>query len=403
MTIERLFNENEDSFIYRVCSLKGIEGLEDWDRVGKFLNEKLGYNYSSSKYRKVYQSAKKMEEARKNITHSIESELEELEALKQEITNEKIKLQTLNLEKNRVNREDARWELFYENIGKYIESKERPKFDEPKIVEHNNTEYILGIADVHAGALWSTPSNEYSMKIVQDRFNELLDYTEDFVIEKGLSKLNIVLLGDLIDGVLRISNLQMQDSKVSKACADIAEIIGEFVDRLTVDCEIQVDLYDAVYGNHSTQRYLGQNKNYDMLEDLGYTISRYIQCYLRNNKNVRMFTPNDGEMYLEFNINGFNLIAFHGHTIKNLDTAIRDLSMKNRKFYDYSLSGHIHSYSDITEGVDGLHDVQNIRFPSFCGADPYADSIFKQSKASAIVIGLEKDYGYTEMKKFILN
>lgn len=401
MEYRRYDMETDDELIYRICSEKDKIGT--WTDVSDILNELLDQDYTESKYRKAYQSAQKIINSKQNALAEFDEQKQELVQLRDELKSERIKLQTLNLERNRIDREDARWELFYENIGKYVESKPRPNFQKCLMLESNDTEYILGIADVHAGALWATPSNEYSMKIVEDRFAELLDYTEQFIEEKELTHLNIILLGDLIDGVLRMSNLQTQDSKVSKACADIAEIIGEFVDRLTVDCHIHINLYDAVYGNHSTQRYLGQSKNYDMLEDLGYTISRHIKCYLRNNQNVDMFTPKDGEMYLEFELNGFNIIAFHGHTIKNLNTAIKDLTMRNRKFYDYSLSGHIHSSSEITEGVDKLHDVQDIRFPSFCGADPYADSIFKQSKASAMIIGLEKDYGYTEMKKFILN
>lgn len=401
MKIKRYENESDDELIYRVCSLK--EEIGTWEDIADILNDLLNQEYSSSKYRKAYQYFNKMLDANQSKFVDCETQLQELEELKEELRKERKKLQTVNLERNRIDRQDARWELFYENIGQYVKSKERPKFETNEYFSDSDIEYILGIADVHAGANWSTQSNEYNMKIVQDRFNILFEQTKDFVEEKGLQKLNVVLLGDLIDGVLRITNLQMQDTKVSKACADIAEIIGEFVDKLTVECKIQIDLYDAVYGNHSTQRYLGQTNNYDMLEDLGYTISRHIQCYLRNNPNVKMFMPQEGEMYLEFEINGFNIIAFHGHTIKKLNTAIKDLTMRNRKFYDYSLSGHIHSDAVITEGVSGLHDVQDIRFPSFCGADPYADSLFKQSKGSAMIIGLEKDFGYTEMKKFILN
>lgn len=402
MDIKRYDGEDEFSYIYRVCDAKTSE---TWDEIGDYLNDKLGKNQSSSSYRKPYQYTQRMVEANKERFYDVDARIEELEQLKEDIRKERQKLHTVNLERNRIDREDGRWELFYENIGQYVEakSKYRPKFSKVGSYKNNNMEYLLGIADVHGGASWSTSSNEFSMKILQDRFDILLEKTEAFINEKNLTNFNIVLLGDLIDGVLRISNLQMQDTKVSKACADISEIIGEFVDRLTVDCHVHINLYDAVYGNHSTQRYLGTTNNYDMLEDLGYTISRYIQCYLRNNANVDIFMPKDNEMYLEFELNGFNFIAFHGHTIKNLDSAIKDLTMRNRKFYDYSLSGHIHSSATVTEGTSELHDVQDIRFPSFCGSDPYADSIFKQSKGSALIVGFDKDFGYTEMKKFILN
>lgn len=401
MQFQRLENETDDQLIYRICSQKELIG--SWDDVAKVLNEILGNNYSESTYRKKYQSFSKMLESNEHLFCDYDTQVESLKKQIEDLRKEKIKVQTLNLERNRIDRNDARHELFYENIGKYIQSKEHPNFYVNDEYIDRQIEYILGIADVHMGALWDTPTNEYSDKIVKDRFEILLEETERFVFDHKLDRLTVVLLGDLIDGVLRISNLQMQDSKVSKAVADVSEIIGEFIDRLSTDCEIHIDVYDAVYGNHSTQRYLGTTKNYDMLEDLGYTIGRYIRSYLRNNKNVNFYMPKENEMYIEFELNGFNFIAFHGHTIKSLDNAIKDLSMRNRKFYDYSLSGHIHSGAEITEGVSEMHNVQDIRFPSICGSDPYADSIFRQSKAGAMICGFEKDKGYVQTERIILN
>lgn len=401
MQFYRLDNETDDQLIYRICSQKELIG--SWDDVAKVLNEVLGNNYSESAYRKKYQSFSKMLESNEHLFCDYDTQVESLKQQIEDLRKEKIKVQTLNLERNRIDRNDARHELFYENIGKYIQSKEHPNFYVNDEYIDRQIEYILGIADVHMGALWDTPTNEYSDKIVKDRFEILLEETERFVFDHNLDKLTVVLLGDLIDGVLRISNLQMQDSKVSKAVADVSEIIGEFIDRLSTDCEIHIDVYDAVYGNHSTQRYLGTTKNYDMLEDLGYTIGRYIKSYLRNNENVNFYMPKENEMYIEFELNGFNFIAFHGHTIKSLDNAIKDLSMRNRKFYDYSLSGHIHSGAEITEGVSEMHNVQDIRFPSICGSDPYADSIFRQSKAGAMICGFEKDKGYVQTERIILN
>ena len=401
MQFYRLDNETDDQLIYRICSQKELIG--SWDDVAKVLNEVLGNNYSESAYRKKYQSFSKMLESNEHLFCDYDTQVESLKQQIEDLRKEKIKVQTLNLERNRIDRNDARHELFYENIGKYIQSKEHPNFYVNDEYIDRQIEYILGIADVHMGALWDTPTNEYSDKIVKDRFEILLEETERFVFDHNLDKLTVVLLGDLIDGVLRISNLQMQDSKVSKAVADVSEIIGEFIDRLSTDCEIHIDVYDAVYGNHSTQRYLGTTKNYDMLGDLGYTIGRYIKSYLRNNENVNFYMPKENEMYIEFELNGFNFIAFHGHTIKSLDNAIKDLSMRNRKFYDYSLSGHIHSGAEITEGVSEMHNVQDIRFPSICGSDPYADSIFRQSKAGAMICGFEKDNGYVQSERIILN
>ena len=137
---------------------------------------------------------------------------------------------------------------------------------------------MLGIADVHANASWSTPTNEYNMKIVKDRFEILLEEVENFIKEKQLNELNIALLGDLIDGCLRMSNLQTMDSTVSKSLADISDIIIDFIEQLIEDTQIHINLFDVVYGNHSTQRFL---QNYDIKEDLGYDINGDIRKGLK--------------------------------------------------------------------------------------------------------------------------
>ena len=106
MQLKRLEGENEDAFIYRVCENKGsVElGLETWDDVGSFLNSVLGHDYSSSKYRKAYQYTQNMIEANKDKFYDLDAQIEELESLKEEIKSERIKAQTANIERNRIDR-----------------------------------------------------------------------------------------------------------------------------------------------------------------------------------------------------------------------------------------------------------------------------------------------------------
>ena len=115
-------------------------------------------------------------------------------------------------------------------------------------------------------------------------------------------------------------------------------------------------------------------------------------------------TPSlDGDMYLDFKIWDFNIIGFHGHTEKNQSEAIKNFTIQRRKLYDYSCCGHLHSNQKTGVSLDGLHDVENIQFPSFCGDDPYANSIHKISKGSCMICGFDKDYGFIESHKIILN
>lgn len=394
--IKRYEGETEEELLYRVGQRKDEIGT--WEDIADLMNSLLGYDYGEAKYRKQYAIIKKVIENTESC--SDEEYLDELKELKHELKSERIKIQTLNLERNRIDREGARQELFYEQIGQYIQSREVPKLEPKYLPRNKRMKYLLGIADIHANAYWKTATNEYSMKIVQDRLMLLLTEVISFIREKQLDELNVVLLGDLIDGCLRMSNLQTMDSTVSKSVADISDMLIGFFEVLVEKTHIHINLFDVVYGNHSMPRFL---QNYDMREDLGYTIHRYIKTGLRNNKNIDMYSPLDGDMYLDFNIWDFNIIGFHGHTEKNQSEAIKNFTIQRRKLYDYSVCGHLHSNQKTGISLDGYHDVENIQFPSFCGDDPYANSIHKISKGSCMICGFDKDFGFIESHKIILN
>lgn len=400
MDFKRYDGETEEQLLYRIGKIKDELGYS-WQEIANIMNELLDYDYSESKYRKAF---KKMLNSNEVYTFEEKSnydeELEKLNNLKQDIKSERIKLQTLNLERNRLNREDARQELFYEQIGQYIKSKNVEKFKPIYKPKNKNMKYLLGIADIHANAKWKTNTNEYSMDIVSQRFMKLLVEIIQFIKEKELDELNIVLLGDLIDGCLRMSNLQTMDSTVAKSVADISDMLIGFLETLVERTHIHINLFDVVYSNHSMPRFL---QNYDIREDLGYTINRYIRTGLRNNQNIDIYSPLDGDICLDFKIWDFNVIGFHGHTEKNQSEAIKNFTMERRKLYDYAVNGHLHSNQRTSISIGGLHDVENIQFPSFCGDDPYSNSIHKTSKGACMICGFDKDYGYIEDYKIILN
>lgn len=394
--IKRYEGETEEELLYRVGQRKDEIGT--WDDVAALMNMLLGYDYGEAKYRKQYAILKKIYENSESC--SDEEYLNELQELKQELKSERIKIQTLNLERNKIDRIGARQELFYEQIGQYIQSREVPKLEPKYLPRNKRMKYLLGIADIHANAYWKTATNEYSMKIVKDRLSLLLTEIISFIREKQLDELNIILLGDLIDGCLRMSNLQAMDSTVSKSIADISDMLIGFLEVLVEKTHIHINLFDVIYGNHSMPRFL---QNYDVREDLGYTIHRYIKTGLRNNQNIDMYSPLDGDMYLDFKIWDFNIIGFHGHTEKNQSEAIKNFTIQRRKLYDYSVCGHLHSNQKTGVSLDGFHDVENIQFPSFCGDDPYSNSIHKISKGSCMICGFDKDFGFIESHKIILN
>lgn len=100
---------------------------------------------------------------------------------------------------------------------------------------------------------------------------------------------------------------------------------------------------------------------------------------------------------------GNEIIAMHGHQIKNVENAIKDISILHKKFYDCVLIGHLHNGKEIPSHEGILGDAEILISPSFVGSDPYSDSICKGSKAVVKIYGFDRYFGHVETRKIILN
>ncbi len=399
MIITRNAGETDEQLIYRVCSLKDTIGT--WQQVADIINNLTNNNYDESVYRKRYQSFSNMFNANQKVFSDCQSQLDDIEMQKEILRKERVKLQTVNIERNRIDRHEARRELWYEQIGQYIKTLDAPKLENIKI-RKTNVKYIQSLADIHYGANFKSANNEYSREIVKERFEILKSKTIDFIKDKGIETLYIIDLGDEIQGILRSNDLSINDTTVVKCVVEVSRLIAEYLNDLSAYCNIK--FYDIVYANHTQTRYLGTKANEMMYEDLGYVIGNYIKDILSSNKRIQVILPNENELYLDIDdIFDYNIIALHGHQIKNIDNVLKDLTMQRRVLYDYAILGHYHSNANINCGKSYCNDCEVLIAPSICGSDPYSDSIFKGSKSASMIWGFDEVFGHTETYKIVLN
>lgn len=346
------------------------------------------------KFRSDYEKYK----AEKNKSVGGNDELDEkIEMLRKE----RIKLQTANVERTRIDRSESRQEMYYEYVGKVIDALDPPTFR--PIIGNKKSEinYITAIADVHYGAKYRSINNEYSPEIAKERFEDLTGRLIAFVQEKQIAKLTIVSLGDLLQGVLRLSDLKINDSSIVKATVEICRLIANMLNELSAYTEISY--YHTPSANHTQIRVLNAKASELADEDLEYLMGNYIKDLCAYNKRIFVHLAKEGENFIEVHVPGNEIIAMHGHQIKNVENAIKDISILHKKFYDTILVGHLHSGKEIPSHEGILGDAEILISPSFVGSDPYSDSLYKGSKASVKVYGFDKLYGHTETYKFILN
>ena len=326
----------------------------------------------------------------------------ELDNKLEEIRKERIKLQTANIERGRIDRSESRQELYYEYVGSACEALPLPDFKPlSSVYEESNIEYLLALADIHYGATFKSHNNEYSPEIAKERLELLVGCVIDFVEKHKPRRLHIVSLGDVIQGILRISDLKINDSAVVKATVEISRLLAQFL--ISLSEYIEVEYYHVPTANHTQTRPLGSKASELAEEDLEYLIGNYICDLCRNNKRINVHLAEEGKQYIEIPIDGNEIVAMHGHQLKNIETSLRDLSMLRRSFIDYLILGHFHSGKEIPSFEGCCNDTEILVSPSFVGSDPYSDSLMKGSKASAKIWGFDNLYGHTETYKFILN
>ena len=401
-SLKRLENESQDQYFFRICQMKEILGFT-WDQMADIFNNEFGTNCGESKFRKDWAAFQRIFNANLDKLVGEDEHLEKIQEAIRDLKKERYKIQATKIELDRNDRQESRSELFYENIRNTIERLPMPKFviDRCDHLEEDQREYILAIADIQCGAKFKISTNEYSLDICETRFNELLNRTVEYVLKYKLSKLHVVSLGDNIQGILRLTDLKLNETSVVEAVVVVARLLANFLNKLSAYCCI--DYYHTPTSNHSQTRNLGSKASELASEDMEYVIGHYIQDMLVDNDRVNVHLNSDCD-YIEIPVFNFNIIAEHGHAIKNLDTALKDRSVTYRKLIDYLLVGHWHNGKVIPGNEHEHHDTEVLMCPSFQGTDPHAfNKLGLSSKAACKMFVFDAKYGCIGTEKFILN
>lgn len=398
--------ETYDKIITDIDSKIDGENDYDWSEI----KDKYGINCNSDTIRKSSSTPfggkmrSEYEKYRIGLDKTENNSDSELDVKIQELRKERIKLQTANVERNRLDRAEARQEMYYEHVGQIIKTLPIPDFEQ--ITDTNDKvddqrDYVLTITDVHFGAEFLSENNKYSKEIALERFEYLLDRTIHFIKQNKLTNLKVTCLGDSLQGLIHLTDLKINDSSVVKSCVEISRIIANFLNQLSK--YVNVEYYHVPSANHTQTRGLGSRPNELMDEDLEYLIGNYIKDLLSNNTRISVTLAEEGKQYVIIPVEGYEILAMHGHQIKSMESAIKDLSMVRRDFVEYLLLGHFHAGKSITCNEGCLNDAEVLVAPSFIGSDPYSDSLFKGSKAACMIYGFNSLYGHVESHKIILN
>ena len=257
--LKRVNGESQDEYFYRICNMKESLGFT-WPQMADIFNKEFGCSKGDTAYRKKWAAFKSVLDANTDKIVGENAYLDEIKAAKRELEKERQKLYATKIEASRALRQESRAELFYENLRDAITTLPMPVFtDYGNAAERSEKEYLLAIADIQAGAKFKLDCNEYSLAVCKDRFNELLRMVVDYVLDNHVFKLNIVGLGDTIQGILRLSDLKLNETSVVESTVTVARLIACFLNDLSEYC--YVEYYHTPTSNHTQTRNLGSKAN----------------------------------------------------------------------------------------------------------------------------------------------
>ena len=385
-----------------------VEGLNDldWDEIVTKYN--LGIHRDV--LRKAFQSPMGGYSVYKYLQEEKINNVEDDETIKlmndkiEELKKERYKLQATKIEYNRLLREQSRSELFNEGIENAINNLKLLN-NNIAIIDNTNIDKaaILFISDCHYGRKCTIKGlngeiiSEYNTEIFKDRMWNLLSQVVESCKERQLKHLNVMGLGDFIDGLLRISQLNSLQLGVVDSVIEFSEFMSEWLNELSK--YVLVDYYQ-VNGNHDEIRVLTGKKGDFPHENVEKLIIKFIELRLKNNNNIKIHKSETDFIYV--NILGVNVLGYHGEN-KNLTNSLRYFRSFYKQPIDLLFGGHLHSQSLETEGIGQYGDAQCIRVNGICGIDDYSTKLQKASRAGANMFIFKEGKGKVSQDDFWLN
>ena len=312
---------------------------------------------------------------------------------------ERQKMRDLTRQANEIYRSESRSELLRETVFEAVKNMSpiTPPVYSPKAnpnVPATKKSLALAIGDVHYGAdihctgLYGETLNRFNADVFEQRMEKLLDETIDILEKENINTVHVLLVGDLIDGILRQSQLMRLEYGMVDSTIRLSEYLAHWLKALSNVAYVQVD---AVTGNHSEIRPLrSKNREFEE-ENLERIILWYLKARLATNYNVSI-NENCKRLNL-VDIQGYSFLLFHGDSEKSIEQMCRDSVNLYGKPIDFVVCGHYHREETIPSGVTSSGETVVIRTPSICGMDKYSQGKGYGGRPGSIATVIEKGYG----------
>lgn len=297
-------------------------------------------------------------------------------------------------------RELSRTELLCEQIREAIQNMPEVKLDkfytgEPKMSK-SKRELVVGMGDFHYGAdftvngLYGEQLNWYNSYVFEKRMASLLTEIVKIADKEKPEQITIMMVGDLLDGILRQSQLQRLEYGVVESAMRLSETLVEWLADLEERVQLPLRVY-AVRGNHGEIRPLGSKAGQFPEENMERIVMHYLRARFNDDSWV-WIVDDDAPAHQMIDVCGYTFMLTHGQGV-NIESLARDSVNLYNKPIDIFMIGHLHKGQTFQSGIMNGTNIYVERVPSLCGVDPYAQSLGYGGQPGATIILIEEGYG----------
>lgn len=370
------FNKNPGEFtedeIYDICvAHKNLESGKNWNEVVSLLGvDKSGESLRKWTFRRQEEDGTAKRNV-KQLTDKTVSELSSEEAVK----NVSDQLAEIYIAKTQVRdtwnayrrnlRDEARIRSMKDSLveaaGK-LDKLSVEKYIEFDDVDENSVEAVLLLSDLHIGVNCDNYYNTYNSDVAAIRLANLVRNTIKYCKANNVSKLNIINLGDMIQGLIHTNARLEQELDVTEQIMIASELVAQTVNVLNK--EIPYVTYRSVLDNHS--RAMANLSEHIEKENFNRLVDWYVQERLKDS-DVEFIDDNIDRGIGMFTLeNGKKVMFSHGHLDKK-SSIVQDMIGLTREWVDYIFLGHYHNCAEHT--FQGTKVYVN---GSICGTEQYA-------------------------------
>lgn len=265
-------------------------------------------------------------------------------------------------------RRDIREETRIENFKDEILHAANKFKDLPQIVfedirDERDREAILVLSDLHIGAECDNYYNKYNLKIAQSRVSQLVSKVINYCKLNNVKTLNILNLGDMIQGIIHTNARIEQQMDVAEQVMKAGETLAEAINELQKAAPIVT--YRSVFDNHS--RAIANKEEHIEKEQFSRVIDWFIEERLKNSQ-VKFIKDNIDGGIGKFKLLNNKVVVFaHGHQ-DNINSSWQNFIGLTKNWVDYIILAHYHNpkektYNGSTVFVNGsIVGVENYAF-----------------------------------------